>query len=195
MNADIDDAETTNTDASAAGGLYRSIASETPPPHLDRNVLRQAANEVRRDALFQRFLPWMRPAAFAATVALCLALLFELDEPALIDGVPPALPESDSSVATLDEFASAASDSSSRIREIAEATAAQTQTADPAATLLPRAKDGVNPERFCDDEQTATPETWWACIEALREAGRAAAADAELRRLNEAHPDFPSDRQ
>lgn len=178
---------------SPAGRLYRSVASDTAPPHLDHAVLKQAAREVGRDAWFKVFIPWMRPAAFAATFALCLALLFELDEPWEADGgVAPGLPAIAESPDVVEDFAAAATDSSARARAIGARAGEQAQSADPVPTVTP---PRTAAERYCDDEGTATAETWWACIEALRQAGRAAEAEAELELFQEAYPNFEPERR
>ncbi len=178
---------------SPAGRLYRSVASDTVPPHLDEAVLKEAASEVGRDAWFKEFIPWMRPAAFAATFALCLALLFELDDPWETDGgVAPGLPAVAESPDVVEDFAAAATDSSARVRAIGARAREQAQAPDPVPTVTtPRAAA----ERYCDDEDSATAETWWACIEALRQAGRAAEAEAELELLQEAYPNFVPERR
>ena len=54
---------------------YRALANERTPDHLTRQVLKQAA-DVRTP--YARARAWMRPAAWAATVGLSLAIVLEL---------------------------------------------------------------------------------------------------------------------
>ena len=45
-------------------------------------------------------------------------------------------------------------------------------------------------ESFCDEAARAAPETWFDCVEQLRQAGREEDADAEFERLTETFPGF-----
>ena len=56
---------------------YRELASETTPAHLDDAVLRMAANRMQHPR-YSRSLTWTRPLAWAATIALCLAITLEV---------------------------------------------------------------------------------------------------------------------
>ena len=160
----------------AVRDAYRSMGGDSVPRRLDDRVLGQAHAEVEKDAWLLWFLPWLRPAAFAATVGLSLAVLLEITEQ------PPVVPPSP--VTT--EFATAAEDASTRIRAIGEDAAARVQAGDPDTALYPSPE--ANAERFCDDEQSATPEGWRRCIEDLRDRGQHEEADAEMRRFREAYP-------
>jgi hypothetical protein len=42
----------------------------------------------------------------------------------------------------------------------------------------------------CSQEEKVAPETWWSCIESLRQAGADEFADRELENLRQAFPDF-----
>lgn len=55
---------------------YRDIASERTPDALDKAVLRQARKAVRPG--YARLRAWTRPVAWAATVALCVAVVLEV---------------------------------------------------------------------------------------------------------------------
>lgn len=57
---------------------YRRLATERTPPRLDRAVLRMARKEGRTPYAAAR--AWMRPFAWAATIALCLAIVLQLTE-------------------------------------------------------------------------------------------------------------------
>ena len=56
---------------------YRDVAKETTPSHLNEKVLRMAANAAQRSQ-YSRFTSWTRPLAWAATIALCLAITLEV---------------------------------------------------------------------------------------------------------------------
>ena len=178
-------------DDTGASESYRSVSAERVPPHLDKRVLKLAADEARKDARFRWIIPWLRPAAFAATFGLSLAVLLEINnEPEVTNGITADDTGVAPSARVLDDFASAAADSSSRIRQIGE-TAAERELdgeSDTSAYARPESQDG---RPFCDDEQSATPEAWQRCIERLRTEGRTREADSELARFREAYPDFP----
>ncbi len=55
---------------------YRAVAQERAPDHLNKRVLRMAAREGRTK--YSRARAWMRPAAWAATIGLSLAIVLEL---------------------------------------------------------------------------------------------------------------------
>jgi hypothetical protein len=71
---------------------YRTLAQERAPDHLSKKVLRMAARQGRTP--YSRARAWMRPAAWAATIALSLAIVLELTrlpevEPELVDIATP----------------------------------------------------------------------------------------------------------
>ncbi|MDH4124167.1 MAG: hypothetical protein OEW64_03670 [Gammaproteobacteria bacterium] len=85
----------------AVSAGYRRVANERTPAHLDQQVLRMAANHAEH-ADYARSISWTRPLAWAATVALCLAITLQLTRvpaPDEITGSPqsPALPSADQS--------------------------------------------------------------------------------------------------
>ncbi len=63
---------------------YRDVSIETTPPELDRRILSMAADDLRERYWIPR--TWVRPVAWAATIALSLAFVLEIsqvsDEPA-----------------------------------------------------------------------------------------------------------------
>ena len=63
------------TDESVARA-YRNLAEERTPEHLDRAVLGRAARAVRPG--YARSRAWTRPLAWAATIALSVAIVLEL---------------------------------------------------------------------------------------------------------------------
>jgi hypothetical protein len=70
---------------------YREIADERTPEHLDHTILNAA-----RDAAGPRWnkaVGWLRPAAWAATIGVCLAIVIEIAllpdrDPAAVDNIP-----------------------------------------------------------------------------------------------------------
>lgn len=217
---------------------YRDLASETPPPELDRKILSMAAGAGR--SRYGKARAWIRPAAWAATIGLSLAFVLELsqgpgnaplgsggsdgdtfeilDENAVSDEAP-ARAKSDTAVreereTRLDNRAasspgaapaaaepaadrdSAAADFEAddmRLLEEAEQQARmQSGQARPAARAaeFPALVEKKEPVSGCDADARATARTWYACIEALREAGLSEAAVAEFEALRAEFPDF-----
>jgi hypothetical protein len=64
----------------AVSASYRASSGETTPVELDRKIMRTANNEVKATASTAWSLPWLRPATFAATLGLSIALLMEFSE-------------------------------------------------------------------------------------------------------------------
>lgn len=65
---------------------YRDLARERTPAHLDRAVLRAAADAARPQ--YSRLRLWTRPTAWAAMVLLSAGLLFEYSQSPQQDAVP-----------------------------------------------------------------------------------------------------------
>lgn len=55
---------------------YRDLAEERAPEHLNRKILKAAAQEAR--PRYSRLIAWTRPMAWAATVMLSVALVLEV---------------------------------------------------------------------------------------------------------------------
>jgi cell division protein FtsN len=80
---------TTEQDNQRVSDAYRDIATQTTPADLDETVLRLAVSaEPSRYGLARA---WVRPLAWAATIALSLAFVLELSQ--LEDARAPALPK------------------------------------------------------------------------------------------------------
>ncbi len=60
----------------AISELYREVAKEHTPEHLDARILDEAAR--RADRRYAAMTPWVRPFAWAATVGLTLAIVLEV---------------------------------------------------------------------------------------------------------------------
>jgi len=70
---------------------YKDVASELAPGHLNRAVMKQAADAARPRYL--KSVSWTRPMAWAATITLCVALVLEVTNspaPEITDILSPA---------------------------------------------------------------------------------------------------------
>jgi hypothetical protein len=67
---------TTNQDNKRVSDTYRDLAPETTPAGLDQRILAMAAHETRSRYGLAR--AWIRPIAWAATIALSLGIVLEL---------------------------------------------------------------------------------------------------------------------
>jgi hypothetical protein len=66
-----------SNDERQVSAAYKGLASERAPEHLDSSVLRMARARVQH-LPYSRWTSWSRPLAWAATVALCLAITLEV---------------------------------------------------------------------------------------------------------------------
>ena len=77
MNHDPHLSAETDDEVSAA---YRAVAGESAPPHLDRQVLRQA-KDAAGSRWFEKYsFSFFRPAAFVATLGLSLAIVLQISD-------------------------------------------------------------------------------------------------------------------
>lgn len=124
MNSEGTDSRTD----SRVSETYRSLATERPPARLDREVLRMAAREARTPYAAAR--AWMRPLAWATTIAICLAIAVQLTQ----------LPEGTVEFEAPPEIVPAAGSPPADERAAAEAAdALQSQAERPAAPVKERA--------------------------------------------------------
>jgi len=72
---------------------YKALARERVPDHLNERVLRLAADAGR--TRYARARAWMRPAAWAATVGLSLAIVLELTQLPETESLPVGITSSD----------------------------------------------------------------------------------------------------
>jgi hypothetical protein len=211
---------TTEQDNQRVSDAYRDIATQTTPADLDEKVLQLAASPV--PSRYGMARAWVRPLAWAATIALSLALVLEIgrfDEaptPALINESrdqrvePEPLERTDADLMKAKEEKDAQHGiAAKRAPENtpvpaavdAEDMAVQQREADEPAAAASRARTSLSyfappdEEGHCDAEMRAAAENWFACIEALREEGLTDAADSELEALREAFPDFEEGRE
>lgn len=208
---------------------YREMADERTPEHLDHVVLnaaRSAARPRRNTAI-----RWLRPAAWAATVGVCLAFVVEIslldDEgTAGMDSLTPAAaPPAAVSPLTvpaakserLHNTAPPAGEPAAvqSVQEPASGPAADVEARRDEGGLIERARElrqqgtviedtapnrmlrmapetstleeGLT-EHYCDETQTADPNSWLECILELERQGLHEAARLERERLVEAFP-------
>ena len=159
---------------------YRDLATEKTPAELDDEVLAMAAREARTRYGLTR--AWIRPVAWAATIALSLAFILEMTRYQEVD-THDAAPELSEESAPRADAAPAAPMEAKREASLRTRDAVHT-----AAFAVAEEKEELS--RHCDENDRATPEAWYECIEALREEGRVDDATTELETLRETFPEF-----
>lgn len=95
-----------NTDANGdprVSEVYRDLAAERTPEHLDHVILNAARREAR--PRWNRAAAWLRPAAWVATIGVCLAIVIEIS--LLPDSLPTEDAAWDATDAASDEPAAA----------------------------------------------------------------------------------------
>lgn len=192
----------------AVARAYRELATERASATLNERVLRQAAHEAGRG--YPRWIGWLRPLAWAATVGLTLAIVIELGDTWAPDGgtVTEMQPEE-----ALPPTASARREAAAghgkdapaeRSRAAGDAAPASEAFAVDGAPMMEQAADiaaaraGSGSEEHtaareapaCDDKVRARADTWYQCIVRLRDDGHTETAERELEELKEAFPDF-----
>jgi hypothetical protein len=214
---------------------YRETARERTPGHLDHTILNAARAAAK--PRWRTAVTWLRPAAWVATIGVCLAIVVEislLPDPAQteFDSLPqeavpaaPAAPaarmkrpekprpqaaapqkvqgvqalkattSSDLAVRSDDADAGAAADKRESGLEEAESRTRQLPASGDQAPGMflrsaptPDLAEEIAAERYCDESQTANPNTWLECILDLERQGLHDAARLERERLAEAFP-------
>jgi hypothetical protein len=185
---------------------YKEVANEPAPEHLDRAILKQAADAARPRYL--KSISWTRPMAWAATITLCVALVLEITKAPVPVSTGDSLPADriEESATNLGEFELAPVKTNApqaMMEEEREIPVERKRAAKMSMDL--RQQDAVMPasaEAFaladapdpavpaCSDTEIAAPESWLLCIERLEKAGRTDEAN-EQRALYEAA--FPVD--
>lgn len=83
---------------------YRELADEQVPRRLDERILRQAAKAAR--PAYAKSISWTKPLAWAATIAICLAITLQVTQVPLPEGTPAIMsvdtPEKDQAEAFRD---------------------------------------------------------------------------------------------
>lgn len=187
---------------------YREMADERTPEHLDHVILNAARGAAK--SRWRKTGAWLRPAAWVATIGLCVAIVVEISllsdpEPAEFDSLPPAATQPSSPTDDMAKRRENTSAEPSAVQQIqkpdrsraAEAASAPRQQADsdeqaPASFLgnapaAMRFEEAIS-ERYCDETATADPDSWLECILELERQGLHEAARLERERLALAFP-------
>lgn len=197
-------------DTGRVSEAYRDIARETSPANLDDRVMAMAAREARTRYGLAR--AWVRPVAWAATIGLSFAFILEMtyfsDEPPF-DAAMPASPESDAieraeptakeapykresaPIVAAPEIRTSDTPARQDADESADAAAGFAEDIAPGELRRQRAAAAVTSEADrCEAGDRQSADTWYLCIQALRERGLEDDAEAELEALRKAFPDF-----
>jgi len=190
---------TTDQDNQRVSAAYRELPRETTPAALDEQVLAMAERNARSRYGFAR--AWVRPLAWAATIALSLGFVLEMtwfaDAPPEVAAPRPA---TSAERARQDAEVMKAKQETSRYQGVAEQAAepppqhVEDQAQQPAVAAravagasLAEARDL---QQYCDSEARLSAATWYECIRELRDQGLDEAATFELQQLRHAFPDF-----
>lgn len=157
---------------------YRAGATEEVPGYLDAKVLLEARREAGRNPRVDRWPGWLIPAAFAGVIALSLSFNLHYNNA----GDVPAI-QGDGGTADL---ATAVESTGRRLRELDDAVSELAPANNPGISAV--AEDAAA-GRFCRSEETASPGSWWSCIETLQRTGQADAAQSEIELLKASFPD------
>lgn len=182
---------------------YKALAKERAPDRLNNQVLRQAADAGRSRYSLTR--AWTRPVAWAATIALSLAIVLDLTRlpQTRSDAIGISAPD-----VSMDEFVprdmTILRDAENMART--QAGANQTPVASSRADDAVRVDEGSAVTSFtavsqkeelesdyaCAEESRESAESWFECIEQLRADGLADRAAAEYEKFRRIFPDFVS---
>lgn len=173
---------------------YRAWSGERTPPELDRAILRHAADEAAAPRASRT--AWFRPLAFAATLVLGVALIYDMqsqtDPPLQLPETSTDRPAAGDAGDAQEAAATAAGANDARLQDAPAAPPTRYKPSGPRATkerVLTEEREAVPPSAHCTGEQTADAESWRRCIEALRDAGNTEAAAEESIRFEARFPD------
>jgi len=160
--------------------VYRILARERTPDRLDQEVLRLAGHQGR--TRYSRTRAWIRPMAWATTIGLCFAIMLEVSRLPSIepDSIRIAVP-GENRVSELDqlsnhEFVPQGMEILREAEDMARAQAGPDQA--PVSDLA------------CPLKVRQSAESWWACIETLRDDGQERLADSEYEAFQQVFPGF-----
>ena len=192
---------TTDHENTRVSDAYRDLAREKTPERLDNRILAMAAHESRSRYGLAR--AWVRPVAWAATIALSLAFVLELTWFADIpggNGAPEPGVSAEPERQDADVMRAKQEDSRRRgiaeLADVATLTTPATPSADDTNLAIEAGEAAAfrteTPEQdhACAGEARASADTWYDCILDLREQGLDDDAAAELEDLLRAFPDF-----
>ncbi len=194
---------------------YHSAATEQAPKHLNEKVLRMAAGEptTRQERFgYRGAASWLRPAAWAATISLSLAIVLEITrDPApqiaqtvvsseAADAVAGRLEEAIVEISAPAEKprlnkmqAPAALSAEREIENIARQRSdpnLQDKTLGIASMAASAEKKEIAAAHECDSDTRETADAWFACIVKLRATGLTAEAESEYDEFVLQFPDF-----
>ena len=178
-------------DDSRVSDIYRDVARERTPDHLDQAVLREAASAAR--PRYSRLRLWTRPAAWAAVVLISATLLLQVSQlQPPQDNLMPKLPDVDEQAARHELLESADRDADifRQAEDMARIQQGPNEAPQPAALRARSLEASRSSASACNDEERAAPDSWLACILALEEAGMDESARRERALLEETFPDF-----
>jgi len=179
---------------------YRELSREGAPNHLNDKVLQQAAKHALRPR-YSRSIVWTRPLAWAATVALCLAIVLEVTRvPAPEEVQVPVQAPVRQQPETLKDIKSqlgrsaakqAAKEPKSEVRRRETAYDAEVDFNSVEESVVSgKVKFEMQDADECSDEMRADPVKWLACIADLEESGDVEATLRQREALREAFPQF-----
>ena len=187
---------------------YADLATERAPAHLDAAVLRKASQAAERP--YKRSVLWTRPVAWAAVVAICLAITLQVTQVPAPEDIPDVLLKESDDPATGPARATQApqeaaspvpetfemqdADMLQRAEDMARQRAGENREAEYAArgvsSFAPASAAAGVDEDGCSEQARENPQDWLVCIALLEHAGRNEAAAAEREQLAAAFPDF-----
>ena len=174
---------------------YRELATERSPKKLDDAILRKAHAATR--PAYGRLRLWVRPLAWAATVAISLAIVLQVTQ-VPDPGTPVEEPRQPAA-------GRVASDAAENKDALVPASAEVLREADDMARMRSGAADEVAltatgpaqafhekqaAPRYCDEEARSTAASWIQCIEQLEADDKLVEARAERLVFEQAHPDY-----
>ena len=204
---------------------YRELADERSPEHLDHIILNAARGAAR--PRWNKAIAWLRPAAWVATIGVCLAIVIEIsllqdEQVGELDSMTPGAIESPVAAPAAETKRLEKADRQSAepaavrpaekpsrgraedLREQSDEDEVSNQVRElrlqdsmvkdevPASLLrsapAPASAQELATELYCDETQTADPNTWLECILELERQGLHEAARLERERLAEAFP-------
>ncbi|MGI9247812.1 MAG: hypothetical protein ACR2QI_02280 [Woeseiaceae bacterium] len=187
--------------------IYKELASEQTPDRLNERVLLLARSNGR--TRYSAIRAWTRPVAWAATIGLSLALVLELTR--LPPIAPPEELEEPADSVSADEFVPHGISVLREAENMARAQTGSDQAPTTARTEVGElSADEISVEDVsaaasfaevaetkllesggtCPEKTRETAESWFNCIEQLREAGLQDNADDEFREFRKIFPDF-----
>jgi len=185
-----DEGNTENVDE-LVSDLYRELPVPQTPDHLNRSILQMAAGQSSGSDKFL-FASWIKPVAWAATIALSLAIVLDLSElPKTLPGDnQPSAPAEDvllelavEDKGKKDSFAASAPAAARPVaRKLAaeRSDAGRQRSGERVASLVSFAdKRELDSAAACDEEARKSAKDWLACIKSLRESGAIELADRE----------------